>query len=173
MNEIELKAVEAKADELGRNLESVKKAIKAVQTRKCNLAKNKFQKDYDEKMLKILAEERLLVEVRQLLKPTDKKVPDYTQADVEKLDYDETLKAIKSIQSKKFHTRWLNEREGDNDEFRSACQIEEWLLEHKKQVRPVDDIYIRKSDLVTIIDTIKTTGDIKIETIIELLEELL
>lgn len=168
-----MKEIEKMAENYGNDLERVKKAIKAIQSRKCNLGKQKFRADYEEKMTEILKEERMLVEVRQLLDPKEKTVPEYTQADVDKLDYDETMKAIKSIQSKKFHSRWKTAVEGDNDEYRNAERVEQMLLEHKKNVRPVDDSYIRKTDLVTIIETIKGSGQLSQERIIEMLEGLL
>lgn len=169
---VDLKVIEAKADELGRDMEVVVKELKRVQSAKCRLKKFKGRSDYDHKMTEILKEEEVLKEVRQLLDPKEKPVTMYTQADVDMLDYDETVKALKSIQSKKCLTRWLTETDGDNDEYKNACKIEEMLNEHKKVVKPVDTAYIRRTDLQTIIDTIKETNDIKVSTIIEMLENL-
>ena len=76
---------------------------------------------------------------------------------------------MKSIQSKKCLTKY----DPDNQEgYKKACEIETWLNEHKKTVKPVDTAYIRRTDLQTIIDTIKETNDIKVSTIIEMLENL-
>lgn len=165
----DLKKIEAKADELGRDMETVIKEIKRVQSAKCRLKKFKGRSDYDAKMTKILQEEEVLKEVRQLLDPKEKPVTMYTQDDVKMLDYDETVKALKSIQSKKCLTKY----DPDNqDSYKKACEIESWLNEHKKSVKPVDTAYIRRTDLQTVIDTIKETGDIKVETIINMLESL-
>lgn len=165
----DLRMIEKKADELGRDMETVIKEIKRVQSAKCRLKKFKGRSDYDAKMTKILQEEEVLKEVRQLLDPKEKPVTMYTEEDVKMLDFDETVKALKSIQSKKCLTKY----DTDNQEgYKKACEIEAWLNEHKKTVKPVDTAYIRRTDLQTVIDTIKETGDIKVETIIEMLENL-
>ena len=165
----DLKKIEAKADELGRDLAVVASEIKRLQSAKCRLKKFKGRSDYEVKMTAILQEEEVLKEVRQLLDPKEKPVTMYTQDDVKVLDYDETVKALKSIQSKKCLTKY----DPDNQEgYKRACEIESWLNEHKKSVKPVDTAYIRRTDLQTVIDTIKETGDIKVETIINMLENL-
>jgi len=165
----DLRMIEKKADELGRDMETVIKEIKRVQSAKCRLKKFKGRSDYDAKMTKILQEEEVLKEVRQLLDPKEKPVTMYTKEDVKMLDFDETVKALKSIQSKKCLTKY----DPDNQEgYKKACEIETWLNEHKKTVKPVDTAYIRRTDLQTVIDTIKETGDIKVETILEMLENL-
>lgn len=165
----DLRMIEKKADELGRDMETVIKEIKRVQSAKCRLKKFKGRSDYDAKMTKILQEEEVLKEVRQLLDPKEKPVTMYTEEDVKMLDFDETVKALKSIQSKKCLTKY----DPDNQEgYEKACEIEAWLNEHKKSVKPVDTAYIRRTDLQTVIDTIKETGDIKVETILEMLENL-
>ena len=165
----DLKKIEAKADELGRDLAVVASEIKRLQSAKCRLKKFKGRSDYDLKMTAILQEEEVLKEVRQLLDPKEKPVTMYTEEDVKMLDFDETVKALKSIQSKKCLTKY----DPDNQEgYKKACEIETWLNEHKKTVKPVDTAYIRRTDLQTIIDTIKETNDIKVSTIIEMLENL-
>ena len=121
----------------------------------------------------VLSEEQLLKEVRQLLDPKEKPVTMYTQEDVDQLDYDETVKAIRSIQSKKTLTRWLTDVEGDNDEYRNACVIEKMLIERRNNIKPVDNDYIRKSDLQTIIDTIESSGKLSQGKIVELLKGLM
>ena len=169
---INMIAIEAKANELNNDMEQVRKAIRRVQSMKCNLLKQKGRKDYDVKMAETLAEEQILKEVRSLLEPKETTVTTMTQADVDKLDFDQTVKAIKSIQSKKTHTRWLTTTEGDNDEFRRACQIEQMLLKHKDEVKPIEDAYIRKSELQAIIDVIEATPDISRNRVLELLNSL-
>ena len=165
----DLRMIEKKADELGRDMETVIKEIKRVQSAKCRLKKFKGRSDYDVKMTAILQEEEVLKEVRQLLDTKEKPVTMYTEEDVKMLDFDETVKALKSIQSKKCLTKY----DPDNQEgYKKACEIESWLNEHKKSVKPVDTAYIRRTDLQTVIDTIKETGDIKVETILEMLENL-
>ena len=165
----DLRMIEKKADEWGRDLAVVASEIKRLQSAKYRLKKFKGRSDYDLKMTAILQEEEVLKEVRQLLDPKEKPVTMYTEDDVKVLDYDETVKALKSIQSKKCLTKY----DPDNQEgYKKACEIEAWLNEHKKSIKPVDTAYVRRTDLQTVIDTIKETGDIKVETILEMLENL-
>ena len=116
--------------------------------------------------------EQILKEAKNLLNPKEKFVTDYNQDDVNQLDYDETIKAIRSIQSKKTLSKWLTDIEGDNDEYRKACKIEKMLVERRNQIKPVDNEYIRKTDLQTIIDTIESSGNLSQEKIVELLKKL-
>ena len=168
-----LKMVEEKALELGNDVLKVQSELKRIQSVKCRLKKQKGKSTYQAEMEAVLAEEQLLKEVRQLLNPKEKSVTMFEQADVENLDYDETIKAIKSIQSKKTLTRWLTTEEGNNDEFRNACRIEKMLLEHKAQIKPVDETTIRKTDLETIIETIESSGELSTDRIVEMLKVLL
>ena len=167
-----LKEIEKVAREFNNDVDLVSKEIKRLQSVKCRLKKFKGRSDYDLKMTEVLQQEQVLKEVRSLLDPKEKPVTMYVKEDVDRLDYDETVKALKSIQSKKCLTRWLTEKDGDNDDYKRACQIEDWLNEHKKEVSPIDDAYIRRSDLQTIIDTIKSSGKLSQERILELLESL-
>ena len=166
-------AIEMKAVELGHDVEAVKKELKRVQSAKCLHLKKKGLPKYEEKLAEILAEEQLLKEVRTFIVGHKKTVTTFTKDDIDQLTYDETIKAIKSIQSKKYHSRWLTDTEGDNDEFREACRIEQMLNEHKATVSPVDDNMIRKSDLQNVIDTIEMTGDITIEAALKMLKSLI
>jgi len=162
-----------KANELGNDIEVVKKELKRIQSVKCRLLKQKGRKDYELAMTECLKEEQLLKEVRSLIEPKEKSVPEMTKEDIERLNYDQTIKAIKSIQSKKTLTKWLTTEEGNNDEYRKACKVEEMLLEHKNNVRPIEDTTIKKTDLVKIIETIENNKDLSNERIVELLNGLL
>lgn len=168
-----LKNVEMKAVELGNDIEAVKKELKRVASVKCRLIKQKGLPDYEQKLEAVLKEEQLLKEVRSYITGSKKTVTTFEQEDVDQLTYDETVKALKSIQSKKSLTRWLTENEGDNDEFRSACRIEEMLKQHLATVKPIEDNTIRKSDLQNVIDTIESTGSISTEKILEMLKSLM
>ena len=168
-----LKNIEQVANELNNDLEKVSRELKRIQSIKCRLKKQKGKSSYENEMSEVLRQEQVLKEVRQLLDPKEKTVTTFEQEDIEKLDYDETIKAIKSIQSKKTLTRWLTTIEGDNDEFRQACKIEQMLLEHKKQIRPIEENVVRKSDLMTIIETIESNEELSQERIVELLKGLL
>ena len=168
-----LKMVEEKALELGNDVLKVQSELKRIQSVKCRLKKQKGKSTYQAEMEAVLAEEQLLKEVRQLLNPKEKSVTMFEQDDIANLDYDETVKAIKSIQSKKTLTRWLTPEEGNNDEFRNACRIEKMLLEHKAQIKPIDETTVRKTDLETIIETIESSGELSTDRIVEMLKGLL
>lgn len=161
-----------KAVELNHDIEMVKKELKRVASVKCRLLKQKGLPNYEEKLEAVLKEEQLLKEVRTYIVGSKKTVTTFEQADVDQLTYDETVKAVKSIQSKKALTRWLTDEEGNNDEFRSACRIEEMLKQHLATVKPIEDNTIRKSDLQNVIDTIEMTGSISTEKILEMLKAL-
>ena len=156
------------------NVEEVKKAIRSLQSRKSRLKKQKSRKDYEELMTEILQQEQLLKEVRDYFEPKTIPVPEMTQKDIELLNYDETLKAIKSIQSKKCLVQHATENIEDNEEYKKACEIEKMLLEHKKKIKPIEETVVRKSDINDLINHLQNQGT-KIETkyVIDLLEKLL
>jgi hypothetical protein len=156
------------------SVEEVKKAIRSLQSRKSRLKKQKSRKDYDEKMTEILQEEQLLKEVRDYFEPKTIPVTKMSQKDVELLNYEETMKAIKSIQSKKCNVQHATERIEDNEEYKKACQIEQWLLEHKKNIKPIEETVVRKSDINDLIDHLQNQDtEIETEYVINLLEKLL
>ena len=157
-----------------RDVEEVKKAIRSIQSRKSRLKKQKGRRDYEEKMTEILQQEQILKEVRDYFEPKKIPVTKMTQKDIELLNYEETLRAIKSIQSKKCNTQHLTENIEDNIEYQKACEIERMLLEHKKNIKPIEETVVRKSDINNLIEHLKQQ-DSKIKTsyVIKLLEELI
>ena len=171
MTKTNLKEIEKKANEL-KTTENVARELKRVQSLKCRLKKQKCKATYEAEMAEVLKQEQVLKEVRQLLDPKEKPVTKYEQDDVDQLDYDETIKAIRSIQSKKTLSRWLTTIEGDNDEFRNAERIEKMLIERREAIKPVDENNVRKTDVQTIIDTIESSGKLSQEKIVELLKSL-
>ncbi len=172
MTKTNLKDVEKKANEL-KTIENVARELKRVQSLKCRLKKQKGKATYETEMTEVVKYEQVLKEARQLLDPKEKPVTMYEQADVDQLDYDETIKAIRSIQSKKTLSKWLTDVEGDNDEYKNACKIEAMLIARRESIKPVDNEYIRKTDVQTIIDTIESSGNLSQEKIVELLKNLI
>lgn len=156
------------------NVEEVKKAIRSLQSRKSRLRKQKSRKDYNELMTEILKQEQTLKEVRDYFEPKNIPVPEMTKEDIELLNLDETNKAIKSIQSKKCNTQHLTSNILDNEEYQKACLIEEMLLDHKENIRPIEESVVRKSDINDLIDHLENQeSKIEKEYIIELLQGLL
>jgi uncharacterized protein with von Willebrand factor type A (vWA) domain len=172
MTKTNLKKVEKVAAELG-SVENVARELKRVQSIKCRLKKQKGKSTYEAEMTEVIKQEQILKEARQLLDPKEKPVTMYEQADVDQLDYDETVKAIRSIQSKKTLSKWLTTTEGDNDEFRNAVRIEKMLIERREAIKPVDENNVRKTEIQTIIDTVEGSGELSQEKIVELLKSLL
>lgn len=168
-----LKEIEKVANKFDNDVEKVAKELKRIQSAKCRLKKQKGKSTYQSEMAEVLKYEQVLKEARQLLDPKEKPVTQYEQADVDQLDYDETIKAIRSIQSKKTLSKWLTTIEGDNDEYRKAVQIEKMLIERREKIKPVDNEYVRKTEIQTIIDTIESSGKLSQKKIVELLKSLL
>ena len=157
-----------------KDVEEVKKAIRSIQSRKSRLKKQKKRADYEKLMTELLKEEQILKEVRDYFEPKKKPVTQMTQQDIQLLNYDETIRAIKSIQSKKCLVQHATEDLKNNTEYQKACQIESWLLEHKKQIKPIEQTVVKKSDINDLIDHLQNQNT-KIETkyVVELLKNLL
>ena len=168
-----LKNVEQMAKNFN-NVEEVKKAIRSLQSQKSRLKKQKGREDYDELMTEILQKEQLLKEVREYFEPKKIPVTKMTKEDIELLNYDETIKAIKSIQSKKCLVQHATPNIEDNVEYQKACQIEQWLLEHKENIKPIEETVVRKSDINNLIEHLKNQDEkISTEYVISLLQNLL
>lgn len=168
-----LKEIEKVAQKFNNDVDLIAKELKKIQSTKCRLKKQKGKSSYEKEMTEVIKYEQVLKEARQLLEPKEKAVTQYEQNDVDTLDYDEVIKAIRSIQSKKTLSKWLTDVEGDNDEYRRACKIEEMLIARRQILKPTDNEHIRKTDLVTIIETIEISGQVSQERIIEMLKSLL
>ena len=153
--------------------EEVRKELKRVQSIKCRLKKQKAREDYEARMKEVLEYEQALKEVRDYFEPKKKPVTQFTWDDVQQLDYEETLKAIKSIQSKKCNVQFLTERLEDNVEYQKACEIERMLLEHKKNIKPIEDTVVRKSEIMNLIDHIENLEPkVDRDYVLELLRKL-
>lgn len=167
-----LKQIENVVKEFNNDEMAIQKELKRIQSVKCRLKKQKGKSTYEKEMTETLKYEQILKEAKNLLNPKEKFVTDYNQDDVNQLDYDETIKAIRSIQSKKTLSKWLTDIEGDNDEYRKACEIEKMLVERRNQIKPVDNEFVRKTEVQTIIDTLESSGKLSQEKIVELLKKL-
>ena len=97
----DLKKIESISTKFDNDVEKLAKELKRVQSIKCRLKKQKGKRSYQSEMTEVIKYEQVLKEARQLLDPKEKPVTMYDQKDVDQLDYDEVIKAIRSIQSKK------------------------------------------------------------------------
>jgi hypothetical protein len=154
-------------------LDAVKTELKRIQSIKCRLQKQKGRKSFADEMTQILQREQAMKEVRRLLDNSVKPVTEYLQSDVDILDYDQTIRALRSIQSKKSLSKWLTTEECDNDVYRDACRIEDMLLKHRDIVKPVEDGVVRKSAIIEVIERIEIAPDLEHSDIIALLKGLL
>jgi len=167
-----LKDVEKVVLQFDSSVEKIALELRKIQSQKCRLKKQKCRKDYNDEMLKLLAQEQILKESRQYLEPKEKFVTSFTAEDIKILDYDQTIKAIKSIQSKKCNSQFLTADINTNQEYQDACKIESMLLEHKLEVKPIDDNSIRKTQVDTIITELESLENISKEYVLNLLKNL-
>jgi hypothetical protein len=137
------------------DVEEVKKELKKIQSIKCRLKKQKSRKNYEQEMTKVIKQEQALKEVRAYFEPKEKFVTEFTLEDIKLLNHDETIKAIKSIQSKKCNTQYLTANKEDNAEYQNAVKIEKMLLEHKQEVKPLEETVVAKSSLNDLINNLE------------------
>lgn len=150
-------------------IEEIKKEIKRLASVKSRLKKQIGKSSYAEDMQKVLEQEAALKELKSTLEGTTKRsVTQYTIEDIQELSYEEVIRAIKSIQSKKSNSRWLTTVEGDNEEYRAACRIERMLKDRRDELVPTP-VSI-KCDLQNILNQ---ANDLTKEELIEALQKLL
>lgn len=162
--------VELKAKELNNDMNEVKRELKRVASIKSRLKRQQGKSTFEQEMKEVLQYEELLKDVRSHLTNSSKSVPQYNEEDIQVLSYDETIRAIKSIQSKKSLSKWLTPIEGDNDEYRNACRVEELLRKHKETLQPSGINSVSRNDIQTIVDM---SEELSKDEIIEMLKGLL
>lgn len=166
-----MNTVEMKAQELNNDMNEVKRELKRVASIKSRLKRQRGKSTFEQEMNEVVQYEELLKEVRSHLNNgSSKSVPQYTEEDIQVLSYDETIRAIKSIQSKKSLSKWLTPIEGDNDEYRNACRVEELLRVHKETLQPSGSNSVSKNDLQSIVDM---SDELSKDELIEMLKNLL
>ena len=163
----------AKLSEKFENVEQVKDELKRIQSVKCRLKKQKNRADYEKEMTKIVKTEQALKEVREYFVPKTIPVTEMTKNDIEKLNFDETMKAIKSIQSKKCNSQWLENYEQIGSDYKKAVEIEKMLLEHKKNVKPIEQTVVKKSSINDLIHNLENLDEnVSKEYLLEQLKKL-
>lgn len=167
MSSLDMQAVKAKAESLSYDIVKIKREQKRIASIKCRLKKSPRRSTFNEEMTKILQEEYLLTAVKDLVNGPRKNVNTLTQDEVDKMNAEEVIKAIKAIQSKKYHTRWLNDEDGNNDDYREACRIEDML---KRRRASLTSNSASPYELQKLLDTLKTCDDITAEDCIKRIE---
>ncbi|MNB86370.1 hypothetical protein D3C75_333120 [compost metagenome] len=133
-------------------VDDVKAELKRIQSVKCRLKKQKSLPGYEQKMTETVAMEQALKEVREMFEPKTLTFTNMTAEQIAELNYDETIRAIKSVQSKKCNTQYLTDNIETNVEYQAAVKQEQLLLEHKKNVKPIEDTVVKKSSINDLID---------------------
>lgn len=155
------------------NIEEVKKDIKNLQSIKCRLKKQKSKETYDVEMTEIVKKEQLLKEVREYFEPKKLTVTTMTESDVKTLDWDDTIKAIKSIQSKKCNSQYNESNLEDNVEYQSALKIEKMLQDHKLTLSNKPQDKVKKSSINNLINNIENVDqEVTKEWLLEQLKNL-
>lgn len=176
MANIDMTLVIAKAAELNNDLIEVNKALKRVASVKCRLKAAAGKPTFNDDMTRCLQEEQLLKHVKGYLTEPRKTVNNLTAEDVEAMNYDEVCKAIRSIQSKKTHTKWADDCKkdedglfipGSGDAYKEACRIETMLLERKHELKPVGTTGFSKAALRDLIAELRLCSDLDVATCLD------
>lgn len=179
MTNIDMTMVIEKAAELNNDLVEVNKALKRVASVKCRLKAAAGKPTFNDDMTRCLQEEQLLKHVKGFLTEPRKTVNNLTAEDVEAMNYDEVCKAIRSIQSKKTHTKWSTDCKTDEDgliipgtspAYIEACRIESMLLERKHVLKPVGTTGFSKAALRDLIAELRLCSDIDAATVLDRIE---
>lgn len=151
------------------SVEDVKKALRSIQSKKSRLLKQKSKEDYETQWQAVVLKEQQLKEVRAYLEPKAMTVTTMTKEDIALLNYEETIRAVKSIQSKKCLVQF-----DDPDAYEQACKIEEWLKEHRANIKPIEETVVKKSSINDLINHVETLDQqVDKDYILEQLRKLL
>lgn len=156
-----------------KTVDKINQELNKIASRKSRLKKQTGKKNFENDLKIILEIEESLKSAKRLIEVKDKPVTMFNQEDVDKLDYNETLKAIKSIQTKKCLTKWMTTIENDNDDYRNALSIEQMLVNHKLTLKPNVDSRITIQDIQNVIEQIQQNPKIKNDIIVDMLQKLL
>lgn len=179
MTNIDMTQVIAKAAELNNSVVELNKALKRVASAKTRLNHAPGLPNYNDKMAAILQEEQLLKNVRSYLTEPRKTVNDLTAEDIAAMDYDEVCKAIRSIQTKKTHTKYAEDClqdenglfiPGSGAMFKEACRIEEMLKERREDLQPSGTLRFSKAALRELIATLRICSDLDVATCLDRIE---
>ena len=181
-NTVDMTAVIAKSAELDNDLVKVNKELKRIASVKCRLKKAPGRLTYQTEMTACLQEEQLLKNVKSYLDAPRKTVNDLTGDDIAVMNYDEVCRALRSIQSKKTHTKWAEDCKkdenglyipGSGDAFKEACRIEEMLKARRDVLKPVGTLRVSVASLRTLLEELRLCSDIDVETCLNRIEAFL
>lgn len=179
MTNIDMTQVIAKATELNNDIVQLNRALKRVASAKTRLNHAPGLPDYNAKMAAVLQEEQLLKNVRSYLTEPRKTVNDLTADDIAAMDYDEVCKAIRSIQTKKTHTKYAEDCKkdehglfipGSGAMYQEACRIEDMLKERREELQPSNTLRFSKAALRELIATLRLCSDLDVATCLDRIE---
>ena len=170
---IDMRNIATVAEELNYDLEVINRELKRLASVKCRIKKMPGRSDFQEKLTEVLQEEEMMKCVKAYVVGPRKNVNYLTQDEVDSMTLDETMKALKAIQSKKTHTKWLTTEPGDNDEYREACRIEQMLKDHRDSMAPKKLGMLGKNDVMQMLDTVGMCNDLTAEECIEQLRRMI
>jgi len=182
MTNIDMTQVIAKAAELNNSITELNKALKRIASAKTRLNHAPGLPDYNLKMAATLQEEQLLKNVRAYLTEPRKTVNDLTAEDIAVMNYDEVCKAIRSIQTKKTHTKYAEDCKKDENGlfipgsgamFLEACRIEEMLKDRRAEISPEGTGRISRTQLRELIATLRLCSDLDVATCLDRIEAFL
>lgn len=156
---VDMSAVVTKANELDNDIAKIRQELKRVQCVKHRLKQIPNKPSFQTELTKVLQEEELLKSVRDYVQGPRKNVNTLTQEMVDIMSMDETMRALKAIQSKKTHTKWLSTEPGDNDEYREACRIENMLKAHRDKIMPKNYGLIHAKEIRAYLEVLKYCDD--------------
>lgn len=168
---IDMRAIAETAASLDNDLEKVNRELKRLASVKCRLKKMPNRSDFHESMTATLQQEELMKNVKSYLAGPRKNVNFLTQDMVDVMTIDETMRAIKAIQSKKCHTKWLTNDPGNNDEYREACRIEQMLKEHRDSLTPKKLGAVSKAEILSMIGHLRMCNDLSVKECLDHLVE--
>lgn len=140
-------------------VELLNKELKRTASLKCRYSKNTQKAN---QVPGIIEYETLLKAAKTTIKPAAKTTTTLTADDIASFDYDQTVRAIKSIQSKKSNSKYLTSTPGDNDTYRKACEIERLLLDHKATLAPASRSTVSKAAIADLFDRLKSDPDLDV-----------
>lgn len=129
-------------------LAEIDKKLKSLSTKKSRLQPLKKLPSTINKIADILLEAEELRLEKARIKAPRKTFTTLTQADVDLLDYEETLRALESIRSKKSNTRNYE----DQTSFLEATEIEQMLLERRTAIQPTERISLKFSEIQELLE---------------------
>lgn len=178
MANIDMTQVLTKANELG-SIAELNKALKRVASVKSRLNKAPGMPNWQDAMTACLQEYELLKRVRDYMAGPRKTASDLTAEDIDQMNYDEVLKALNSIWSKKAHTRYADDCKRDEDGmfipgsgvmFQEACRIEEMLKARRDLLKPVGTTGFSKASMLNLIETLRACSDLDVTTCLDRIE---